>query len=146
MTRMNRVHDGRHCVHTSHSVWLCFVAVLLYYILLQLAVWWILHIAMILWKIQFPIHARSFEVAHRMRYIHIVMIIAALIIPLVPVITAAADGGYGLTRFPPILCTAKSTKATFYSLIMPIILIMQCGITMLLLIFWIIHKVSGYVE
>ena len=118
------------------------IGVLVYYILLLLAVGWIFHISMFLWKIWFPLRARSLEVAHRIKYIHILMILITLVVPLLPVITAAADGGFALTRFPPIFCTARSSNATFYSLILPIILIIQCGVTMLIAIFWIIHKVS----
>ena len=117
---------------------------MLYYSLLQLALWWIFHIALLLWKIQFHFHARSFKVNHQIKYIHIAMIVTALTVPVAPVLATVTNGGYALPRFPPILCMGRSPNTAFYSLVLPIIVLMQCGITMLIYIFWNIHKVHQW--
>lgn len=138
----------RRSLRSNHAgvnpiTFLCFVSsgVLFYYILLQMNLWWLFHVFMFFWKVTFPFHARSYERANRMKYVHIVMISIALTVPVIPVIATVVDGGYGLTRFPPIFCTGTSPTATFYSLILPITLSTQCGVTMLIIIFWVIHKV-----
>lgn len=113
--------------------------VLFYYILLQLTLWWFLHIFMLFWKIHFPLHASSFR--PRMKYIHIAMVSVALLLPTIPSITAAAIGGYNMARIPPFVCIGTSANATFYSLVLPILLLSQGGIIMLIVIFWSIHKV-----
>ena len=112
----------------------------------------------LLWKIRFPFHARRFESAHRVRYIHITCVIVGLLVPLLPVIVTIADSavdarknpdteqtgtlGFSLTRSPPILCTGIDRTATYYSLALPLNLILMVGMTELVVIFWLIHKVS----
>ena len=120
-----------------------------YYGLFQLAVWWFLHVVSLFWKIRFPFHARSFETAHRLKYIHITMVIVGLVLPTLPVIVAFTAGnpstrGFGLTRFPPILCTSLQRDSTFYSLVLPINLLIAIGVPLLIIIFWIIHKVHTH--
>ena len=122
------------------------------------------HTTTLLWKIQFPFHARSFERAYGLNYIHIGCVVAGLILPLVPVITSmvtfavelesdeirksrnitftSGGMGYGLTRFPPILCRGTNKNAVFYALALPINLILIYGITVLIFLFYSIHKVS----
>ena len=134
------------------------------YTLLQLTLWWMFHTTALLWKIQFPFHARSFERAHRVKYIHVGCVVAGLTLPLVPIITslvtfavelksdeirnsrgitfASGGMGYGLTRFPPILCHGRNKNAVFYALALPINLIVIYGITVLIFLFYSIHKVS----
>ena len=122
------------------------------------------HTTALLWKIQFPFHARSFETAHRVKYIHIGCVVAGFILPLVPVITSmvtfavelesdeirksrnitfvSGGMGYGLNRFPPILCPGTNKNAVFYALALPINLMLMYGITVLIFLFYVIHKVS----
>lgn len=132
------------------------------YTLLQLTVLWLCHTTTLFWKIRFPFHARSFEVARRTKYIHAACILAALIVPLVPIIASVVDNavemqsstssnisflegglGYGLTRFPPILCTPTDADVTFYSVVLPIDISLMIGCTLLVIMFWIVHKVSS---
>ena len=117
---------------------------MLYYGLFQLSVWWFCHEISLFWGIRFPFHARSFETAHRTKYVHITMVAVGLVLPALPVIVTFTTGdpsGFGLTRFPPILCSAMQRNSTFYSLVLPINVIMAIGIPLLIIIFWIIHKV-----
>ena len=110
----------------------------------QVAVWWFCHEISIFWGICFPFHSRSFEKAHRTKYIHITMVTVGLVLPALPVIVTFTTGdpsGFGLTRFPPIVCTGLQRNATFYSLVLPINILMAIGIPLLVIIFWIIQKV-----
>ena len=92
---------------------------------------------------------------HRVKYVHIVCIVICVIFPSIAVIPTMAEfahgkssseavsGGLGfsVTRFPPLLCTGTSKDATFYPLILPILIILMVGMTILIIVFWIIHKV-----
>ena len=109
--------------------------------LLQLLLWWFFHVLAVFWKIEFPLHAKRAESAHLMRYVHLTMVVLGLILPLVPVIATLATTGFGLIRFPAILCGGRSANATFYALVLPIVLLLQVGITLLGVMFWTIHKV-----
>lgn len=131
------------------------------YTLVQLAVWWLFHTTTLFWKIRFPFHSRSFEASHKIKYIHIGCVIAGVVLPLVPILTSMADFavdlksnpsrnvsfisgglGYGQTRFPPILCTGSDRNAVYYSVVLPIDMILAVGCSLLVIIFWIVHKVS----
>ena len=136
------------------------------YCLFQISVWWLFHIMVLFWKVRFPFHARSFEVAHKIKYIHIICVLIGLLLPLVPIvismakfamdinsneflrsknITFASGGlGYGQIRFPPVLCYGTDRNSVFYSLILLVNIILATGITFLILLFWLIHKVSAW--
>ena len=121
-----------------------FAGGVLYYILLQASLWWIFHVSALFWKVLFPLHSKSFETAHRTKYIHMIMVVLALLIPLIPVITSEVKGGYTMTRFPPFLCTGSDADATFYSLVLPITIILATGASILVFIFWKINKVDNH--
>ena len=130
--------------------------VVFYYSLLQLAMFWLCHVLALFWKIRFPFHSRSFQMAHRTKYVHMAAVVLCILVPFVPIVATmsqyghgrssveAATGGlgFGITRFPPLLCTGRHADTTFYSLILPILVILMIGMTILLIIFWIIHRVS----
>ena len=74
------------------------------------------------------------------------MVVVGLVLPTLPVIVTFTTGdpsGFGMTRFPPILCTGLQTDSTFYSLVLPINILMIIGIPLLIIIFWTIHKVMA---
>ena len=125
-----------------------FIGIVFYYGVFQVAVWWFCHVVSLFWWIQFPFHARSFKSAHRVKFIHISMVIVGLILPALPVIVAFTAGepsrcGFGLSTFPPTNCDSKqSAPVTFYSLVLPVNLILVTGIPLLVITFWIIHKVN----
>ncbi len=115
--------------------------VVFYYVLLQLALWWIFHVSILFWKIRFPFHARSFETARRFKYVHIVCVIVGLLVPWIPIIVVFANGGFSVVAFPPLPCTGREAGPTFYGLVLPVILLLQIGITLLIILFWTVHKV-----
>lgn len=136
------------------------------YTLLQIAIWWLFHTTTLFWTIFFPFSTRSYKSSRRLKCAYATSIILGFTIPLVPVIasmsefafrvdsdpllqiqniTFASGGlGYANFRFPPILCTATSGDVVFYTLALPINIIVMVGVTELILLFWKIHKVSYY--
>ena len=114
----------------------------MYYVLLQASLWWIFHVSVIFWGVQFPLHSKSFRISHGTKYIHLTCVVLALVLPLVPVLANKFKGGYTMGRFPPILCVGADAGATFYSLVLPIDIILGVGSNLLIIIFWKIHKVG----
>ncbi len=123
--------------HHTHA------GVVFYHILLQLLLWWLFHVTMLFWNIRFPLHARIFKESHpsTMKCIHIACVTLALLVPCIPVIAAFATGGFFNSSYPALLCIGRNIDATFYSLVVPLIITMQIGVTMLIVIFWTLHKV-----
>lgn len=110
---------------------------------------------------KFPLHARSFQKAHRMRYIHTTCAAVAFFLPAIPVaililyytfgdvesspeVVGESDLGFGITRFPPLLCTGRQGKIIFYLIAVPSIVMVMTGIALIASLFWIIHKVSKH--
>ena len=141
--------------------------ILITYVLGQLALWWLFHIVSLFWKIKFPFHARSFEMSGKFKYIHIICVIVGIMLPLLPIISSMAkfavdirkqnnnstsqikndlflSGGLGFrsTRFPAILCSGTDADVIFYSVILPIDIILASGCTMLITVLWSVHRVS----
>ena len=137
---------------------------MLQYTLPQTALWWLFHTTALFWKIRYPFHARSYQMAHKIKYIHISCVIAGLLLPFVPIVTTLADFavdiqtnaplqqrnitflsgglGYRQIRFPAILCSGINSDAVYYTSILPINLIVIVGLTELILLFWTVHRVS----
>jgi len=97
-------------------------------------------------EVKIPFHARSFEATHRLKYIHIATVIVGLVLPTLPVIVTftagnpSIQGDLDMTSFPPVLCTSLKDP-TFYSLVLPINILLAIGVPLLIIVFWIIHKV-----
>eukprot|EP00731_Ephydatia_muelleri_P026477 Em0018g577a len=91
-----------------------------YYALLQLAIWWICHVAALFWKVKFPFHAKAFN---NVKFVHIMVVVVALLIPVAPVISAFVTGGFTMSSFPPVFCVTKNSNAVYFTLILPISLI-----------------------
>ena len=131
--------------------------------LYQMTLWWLFHVTSLFWKVVFPFHAQSFS---NIKLIHITSIILGILLPVVPIITImtkfavnlqkqsenspsqlknslflSGGLGFGATGFPTILCNGMDPNAVFYSFSMIIDIIVAFGCTLLLIIFWSIHKV-----
>ena len=91
---------------------------------------------------QQPFQAHRFEVMNKTKYIHLTVILLGLFLPLIPVVVSFATGGFDFVRFPPIVCTAASRTATFYSLVSPTAIAAATGLMLLVLIFWTTSKVN----
>ena len=137
--------------------------VYVWYAILQTTIWWLFHTTALCWKICFPMHARSFQKAQKIKYLHAACVVAGLILPLAPIVASmakfAADLqsdpllqarnvtflsgglGYGQVRFPPVLCSGTDGDALYYSTILPINIMVIIGLTELVLLFRIIQKV-----
>ena len=112
-----------------------------YYAVLVLDLFWIFHIAILFGKIVFPFHAKRLEARGFFPYIHLNMIIAALVLPWQSLGSSLGKGGLTIPQFPPVVCLARNTDVTFYSFILPISIINATGVSLITIIFWTIIKV-----
>ena len=117
------------------------VGIVFEYGIMQTGLWWLFHIVAIFFGILFPFRARVIRETGKCKHVHISMVIAGLLIPCIPVAATFGTGGYGITRFPPILCTAKDGAAIFYSLVLPVSLYLGTVASLLIVIYLGISKV-----
>ena len=119
-------------------------AVVLYYTMWQTALWWFFHISAMFCEIKFPLRAHSFKASGRMKYVHIGLVIAGILIPVIPVTVIASVAGFVPGPFPPILCYSASTNAIFYGIVFPLCVLVATGISLLVCIVWLIIKVQHF--
>ena len=100
-------------------------------------------VSVLFWKIHFPFHARYYEERNKIRYIHIVCVVVALILPATAPVTLAVKGGFTLASFPPVICVGRDFGAIYYSSSFPTTLSWALCTTLLLFIFWRIRRVYG---
>ena len=131
------------------------------YTTLAAAVWWLMLTVALFWKIWFPFNARHQQSKGQIKYIHLGCGLTGLLVPLIPVIAHVSayaaefnskpsnnvsfvSGGLGFTsiRFPPVPCNGRSEEIIFYTNILPADIMLGIGITLITLIFWMVHKVS----
>ena len=111
--------------------------------------WWFCHVVSLFWGIQFPFHARSFKEANHGKYIHIPMVIVGLGLPTLPVIVPFTAGepsmrGFRMITFLQILCGSLQRDLTFYSLVLPLNLIVVSGIPLVIMMLWAIVQANHH--
>ena len=130
------------------------------YSTLASAIWWFMLTISLFWKLWFPFNARLRESKRQIKYIHLGCVLIGVLVPLIPIIGLMSDfaarvnsstsnltfvdGGMGFTsiRFPPVPCNGNSKALVFYTNILPTNIILAVGINIIILIFWLVHKVS----
>ena len=78
-----------------------------------------------------------------MKYIHGLTLSLAICLPAISVAVVFGTGGFIAGTFPPVLCVSQSANAGFYALVLPISIIIPSGVSLLLVVFWNIHKVHS---
>ncbi len=145
-------------MHTLQLHMVLIAGIIVYYSSVQFNIWWVLHISSMFLTIAFPYRTRALRISKKLTYIHIACVLVGLFLPVIPVIAAmsrhaveAKSGamltgrlGFGLVTFPPFLCSGIDADVTFYSLILPNIILVQIGVTMLILTIWYVHKVRRH--
>ena len=104
---------------------------------------WFFHIVLLFWKIKFPFHAKHFKNKGYFQYICIIMVIAAILLPLENLIAILASGGLTIPRFPPVQCFPRDTDATFYSFILPSSIIFAIAVSLIAVILWVVITKVG---
>ena len=114
-----------------------------YYASLTLALFWFFHIVLLFWKIKFPFHAKRFKTKGYFRYVCVIMVIAAVFLPLESLIAILASGGLTIPRFPPVQCFPRNTDAAFYSVVFPISIVFAIAVSLIAIILWVVVTKVG---
>ncbi len=129
---------------------------MLHYFLLQANFWWVFHMIALYWKVAFPSHAKYLRSTKRLRLVHGICVLIAVLVPLIPVIaiitndlvngsdTTPGTLGFGFGTSPPILCAGLNMDITFYTVILPNFILITIGTITLVLVIWKIHKVCEH--
>ena len=110
------------------------------YLLLQVTLWGTFHALGLCWSILFPFHYRRFKTEGRIKYIHIVTLIVGLVLPAIFALVPLTDG-YTISPSPIDNCIARNTATIYYTITLPISILLAASSTGLVILFWKIFKV-----
>ena len=89
----------------------------------------------------FPLQFHNFDTYKHRTKIHIIEIVIVLLLGILIPAIVVGTVEYSIANFPPTLCSAN-VEVTFYTLILPTILIQGSGIMLIMFSFVSIHRVS----
>jgi hypothetical protein len=116
---------------------LCIITAALWmYISQQVALWWIFHLSMIFCAVFWPFKYQYWRRSGYLKYAHIVMVLAALLLPAIPVIICLKVDGFVLYFLVQPICVARNSQVAFYSHVLPLLAAVGIGLYLLILIFW----------
>ncbi len=107
------------------------------YTLLLLAMFTSFHILSVSWAVLFPFHARSYKLKGYHKYVHLTMLLLALILPWIAIIVAFDRGIF--ERFPPVLCYPGSSVIT-YGIVWPACIALAISLSLTAIILWVIIR------
>ncbi len=109
-------------------------------------IWGFCYCMMVFWTIRFPFHYRSYQNTRRIKYIHVALILAGLILPGVPVIVTLATHKFTLTMHPSQVCLIDNLDIYFYSFFLPLSILLSAATSLLIAVFYEMHKVRYTVQ
>lgn len=115
------------CVPTA-AAWIYFSS--------QVGLWWIFHLSLVFCAVFWPYKYQYWKRSGYFKYIHIVMVIVGLLLPVVPVIICYTVEGYVQYMLVRPECVARNSQAAFHSHVVPLIVVVATGFFLLVLIFW----------
>lgn len=121
---------------------ICFsIGCLFHWLVVLLHMLWLLHLIHLYLKICFPIWARKLAMKTTKILLHVTEITGAIILSGLAPVAFLLTSKYQFGRFPPVLCF-PSRAVGFYTICVPLCIIIACGMILAITTFWILHKVS----
>ena len=130
--------------------YLDFFYILLYFLIIGfvfhwtimlMAAFWVLHALHVFLKIIFPLWSRKLDVKQTKITLHVVEAVGAFILCGLPPIAYISTSKYSFGRFPPLLCV-PSKDVFFYTVLVPMCIMMGTGVILTIIMFSMLHKVS----
>ena len=95
-------------------------------------------------KIALPIWSRKLDRKQTKIILHVTEVTVAFILSgLAPIIYVSVSD-YSFGRFPPIICV-PSKEVNFYTICLPLCVLVGSGVILTIIMFWMLHKVTSYV-
>ena len=119
-----------------------FIGFVLHYCLLQYTVWSVMHLIFMFWSIEFPFSYRQLKISGRIRYAHVGSVVLAILIPLPAGLIHLKDG-YVDSLIPSLSigCVGLRFDYNYYTLILPLSVLVAIATCLLVLIIWTLFKV-----
>ena len=106
------------------------------YIPLLLSMFICFHILSVFWAVMFPFHSQSYKRKGYHKYVHLTMLLLALILPWSVMIAAFVEGSYN--RFTPITCYPTTGNIITYGVIWPSSIALAISVSLTAIILWVV--------
>ena len=110
-----------------------------------LAAFWLQHTIHLFIKIAFPMWSRKLERKQTKIILHITEVLGAFILCGLAPIVYISVSEYSFGRFPPLLCR-PSKEVYFYTVCIPLCIMIGSGVILAVVMFWMLHRVSSYIK
>ena len=103
---------------------------------------WFLHVFHILLKLARPFYAQKFEDWHYFKVVHAAEITMAVVLGCLPFAVISSMNKFTTTQFPAFACQPDDVSITFYTFVLPMILLQMTGISATVILAVVLYNVS----
>ena len=107
-----------------------------------LAAFWLLHIIHLFIKIKLPLWSRKLDKKRTKIILHITEVPGAIILCCLAPVVYISVSEYSVGRFPLLLCI-PSKEVNFYTVCIPLCVMIGSGVILAIIMFWMLHRVSS---
>lgn len=93
------------------------------------------------WGVAFPFHYRRFKTEGRIKYIHAFSVVLGLVLPAIPALLHLIYG-YSIAIGPISVCVVRNIGVSYFTLTLPISILMAMATSSLVILFWKLFKVK----
>ena len=95
--------------------------------------------AVVLWQVLFPLQVKYYQTSGHFRLLHIGIVVLASLLPIGPIAAMLATGGFTPFYYPH-ACVAANADVVFYAAVLPHSIFTAIGLTLLIILFWILVR------
>ena len=106
----------------------------------------LIHTVFLFWSVVFPFNYRKFRMSGRIRHAHIISVVLAVVIPIPAPLIHLKDGYEFTSSFPAVHCIPRNVGLTFYTMVIPISILLCITTYLRVLIIWTIFKVNKQLQ
>ena len=96
--------------------------------------------AFLFWAIVYPLSFRRRKLSGQIRYMHVISVALAVILPLLTGLLPLKDG-FVTTQYPTITCLPRSTDYVYAVFVLPVCTLLACAMSLMAVVFWVLCKV-----
>ena len=109
---------------------------LILYVGLVITLFWLFQSVGYFWVINYPIHYKSFKTSKKLKTIHLISVVISFSLPTIPLVIISLNGGFVKFPFLASRCSISNLDAYFYGHSVPVIIMINLGLSLLIISFW----------
>ena len=111
------------------------------YAVLVISLLWLFQTGTYFWVVIYPVHYRSIRTTGKLKIVHVIVVIVSFTLPIIPLVPAEFYNGVGISLFIGTRCVFLTIDLLIYGFILPIIIIIIIGSSVLVITAWHIGNV-----